>query len=1491
MPERGGSTAIDGISFQLWFTACKLSELYFDECIQVKPEAVSYEDALTNTTKLVSIDDLHVRTKSGNIFFNIKTSHENWMLKRLEEAKVLEQFKRQFEESPDATLCFVTQMPCALFKEILPRGANCESHNELEIRLKTNNYIDQWNSLQKLYEFNNQQMKSFAARVDFQLCDLDMLKQTVAIRFKERVTNESFSGNCLYELAANKAKMRALISRDILVTFLEEKGIYQKSTFKIENLYQSIINASVCLTSWPSSLKKINHYIGRSEIDNLKNWVTKNVDEEYSLAVVTGNAGVGKTVILSKLTTSLQELNVPVLAIKADAYDNVKSEAELAEQLGLKDTIKNTMAALVDTYGKAVIIFDQIDALSLSVSKDRKCINVYLNAIAKLRRLKNLSIIVSCRRFDLEYDPELRRLENKKIFEVSELSDEDIKNVIEILGLAIKQVPEKLFILLKAPLYLNLFCSVYRPGINLNALNNWHNLYDEFWQEKIESILDKDFRKEVIGLLRFMVQEMDDKKILSVPTTLLDEFIEAKRYLFTEAILLSQKRTISFFHSSFFDYCYARGFLTKNRELFPTIINEHQGLFIRSQVKSVLMYLREASFELYMKELKSFLFGGNVRFHLKLLIIQQLGYLEEPTQEEWELIRKLIEEQNEFVHVVVESVQGEKWLQFFINSGYFMKYLTSGDERLESLITWKLMAMVNCLTPTVLNFLKEFPDIERRSEYLSIILDGLTSWDNPNSIKLFKENLAAIKKVDYRYHGIMKSLLNFDPVLVTEILFVDLEKAVNEISPKVDWDRKKLMDHSGIELFKKLLDENTKQVLTKGLALIRRMTEKTKLDTGVIFYQDSAFSSYGNFESDLYNHWKMYSCLTSKIIEIAETDREEFLLLVNEFSNTTSQTMIGLLMRCYARRPQWYIEESYNLIIREGIIEDAGILLEKIYPYFSNDQKVRVNNLISSINPDWEQKRYRDEGSARGYAKHGLLLAIPELELSKFPELKKEFLELQRKFGKIKRTPRFSGLQSVGSPLPQKAYQAMSFDQFISSFKEYDDSTDWDKSKRDFLKGGIVEHSRAFDEEVSKRPDHFHDFIFTLDEQGVSEKYIAAGLGGLLKAKYDTEKIILLVKRISILEGYSLRRQVISAIEYINESDNLDEGLIEILDGYLSLDEDPDELLWEKEAESGRFYHSGDPLQNGINTLRGAAAHALGVHGYKTLFPEKVFQIIEKRIVDSSMAVRCCLIRFLAGMIKWDRERTFKLFLKLTADRHIKVIKYGLDPMVYLMRKENFSIFEAYLEIVMDTEEDYGDEKLSEVVGEIMMLAYLRNYPNSKVLLEKGLGLKDKMQMGAIKNASRHLVHGDEEISRRAKEIYLRFLNSDSEGISRVYDYSFDHFEEDSFESIYDLVIQYCKSETFRINDCHNFVEYVLKCVVRFPSGCIELMSYYAEREHKVIGYRFNGDKIVRILIESYNRVEDVQSKDKVMDIFDAILKIEGYKHEGEKILAEHDRV
>ena len=68
--------------------------------------------------------------------------------------------------------------------------------------------------------------------------------------------------------------------------------------------------------------------------------------------------------------------------------------------------------------------------------------------------------------------------------------------------------------------------------------------------------------------------------------------------------------------------------------------------------------------------------------------------------------------------------------------------------------------------------------------------------------------------------------------------------------------------------------------------------------------------------------------------------------------------------------------------------------------------------------------------------------------------------------------------------------------------------TSCNQPRRDFLKGGIEEHSRAFTEQVSKRPDEFYDFILSLGRRDdIHISYLAAGIDGLVKADYNVVKI------------------------------------------------------------------------------------------------------------------------------------------------------------------------------------------------------------------------------------------------------------------------------------------------------------------------------------------------------------------------------------------------
>lgn len=446
------------------------------------------------------------------------------------------------------------------------------------------------------------------------------------------------------------------------------------------------------------------------------------------------------------------------------------------------------------------------------------------------------------------------------------------------------------------------------------------------------------------------------------------------------------------------------------------------------------------------------------------------------------------------------------------------------------------------------------------------------------------------------------------------------------------------------------------------------------------------------------------------------------------------------------------------------------------------------------------------------------------------------------------------------------------------------------------MKGGIEEHSRAFTEQVSKRPDEFYDFILSLGRRDdIHISYLAAGIDGLVKADYNVVKIKELVKECWKNKDEEFRREIVRAIGYIDKKNTLDLDLISILEEYGLNDPDPVKESWMINAGNGTPYYLGDPFQHGINTVRGSAVEMLAIHGYKTSYPDKLFEIMENITNDHSVSVRCCLIRFLQGMLSWNREKTYDLFMKLTDYKHPQVIKYGLECLSFLITKDNFQDFIPHLKVAIGIDEGYGHHHVGEYVGQILMPAYVEEYPDSCNLLEEGFKVSDKIKAGAIGFAARRMLSKNKEISEKSKNIYLRFLNEDSEDISNKYEWSFEEFKPEDFDELYPLIEVYTKSRVARKDNSSfiwPFYKYLLKCVSFNPGRCIDLIYNHISLEQPLtqLGVLSLDERPVQILICAYNKLIDPAYKEKVMDIFDRILKDEAYKSEGLKVLAEHDR-
>ncbi len=142
MSKAGGSSTIAGVNFEAWFVALKFVDAFFDETLEVTPQATTFIDPQTYQREIVSIDDIYIRSPDKQEFYNLKSNAPDgvrWRLSELKQQNVLAQMESQYQKTPDAKLYFVSQSPCVLFKEVFERTRTCSSRKELEITLASNN--------------------------------------------------------------------------------------------------------------------------------------------------------------------------------------------------------------------------------------------------------------------------------------------------------------------------------------------------------------------------------------------------------------------------------------------------------------------------------------------------------------------------------------------------------------------------------------------------------------------------------------------------------------------------------------------------------------------------------------------------------------------------------------------------------------------------------------------------------------------------------------------------------------------------------------------------------------------------------------------------------------------------------------------------------------------------------------------------------------------------------------------------------------------------------------------------------------------------------------------------------------------------------------------------------------------------------------------------------------------------------------------------------
>lgn len=1521
MPSKGGSATTAGISYQLWFTTTKFAEAFFDEGMIVQPEATLSKTAdnqeggsVSFTEKVASIDDLMIEHDRNLTFYNLKyiaPNHSTWSVSALLRENVLQDFLDQHIRTPNAHLVFVSQSPCP-FLRVCEDVSEASSQEDLRLRLGSESKRKDWHKVLKALKLSEKKLLELAKLLRFELClSHNDMRQRIQQMYFGHVTNEGFVPDVLYACATETAIYRKRVSQNHVIGLFQRKNIQVKSHLADKDVVGLFSSVSSVLAEWKNDFGRLaSSHIQRKEVDNVLKWIDKPLEEGNDpLLLLVGGAGCGKTVILRDALNSLQQNGTPCLALKADIQFG-KTLEELTSTLSLPDRIEKLLGTLSESHEKVVVMIDQIDALSQSLSADHRALNSYFELIRRLSRIPHIRIVVSCREFDLNFDPLLKQFEKKQVQRVELLTDIELDSILVRLGIDSKSILSGLRTLLRTPIHLDIFCSIFSSSLRLVSLNSLQDLYTELWRQKILSNQVQEGSQALTDLLTTIASEIYASQKLSVPVDQFhDKWSREMTYLQSEGIVIAHGKLVQFLHQSFFDYVFARSFVSSGKSLTKEIHSQHQGLFIRSQVKQVLAYLRATDQQVYSAEVAKILRSTKTRFHIKLLIVNQLGFEENPISQEWQIVCETVLRHKVLRNRFLESVRAENWLHLLVQNNILQQYACSKDETIRRSCTWMLSVLCKTSQNSVLRFLKELPTDQDQIQIVKDVLLELIDWREPVAIELFEE-------VKNQFHGnqhwglsqILQNAVETNPKWVAKALAEQVDANIQATrSGFRPGERYVYFDKNLNQVYEKLFVKEPKIFFWMTLPLLKRLVEKRRFGEGDVYFRDWEFMHFPQL-GHLYEHEGVFDKVKKYVHKLAEQDSAAFLDAISEIESSFSLTLLNLVVSTYSLYPAKYKNQALRLLTREGFLKEFNhhdyfgfetlTLLRNVYPYLTETQQQYLNTHILMAEPNWEKKK--NWRNRRGENRLRLLSAVTENQLINHPEARKLLQELERKHGKFNLVaPQGFGISGVGPPLPIAAYKKMKFQDWLNSFREYDESTGRERrrkfeNKRGFHFGGLVENARVFQAEVKENPERFYPFLIQLLDEKVDPSYVAYGLIGLVEAGFDPIQVRVLAKCIAI--NYSekeVRRFVIQAFEYLDRRDAIDDDIVSILGDWAKTDSDPEKEYWNPDATGGIAYHGGDPLGTGINSVRGAATWRLSLIGKRPQFTQRVFDFLDEIALDKSIAVRSCVVVHLAQFIRVDKQRTLKILLAATNDLEPHIVTHSLQCISYLMR-DSFGKFTPHFKVAMRVKEKVAYESVQHAVGQVLMLAYVEGKRGSKELLERAFRLSDDAKAGAIDFSARHLLYPKPIIRHRSKDVFHRFLKNKSEPVGSEYDKCFSQFAEKDFAKLYDSVIACARSVTPQQGiGSHWFFEYLTKCVSDNPTGCLELLRVYLKKEKNTDP--FYGDEPMKILVGAYSRLQEFQKSnktlEKAMNIFDRMLQSEQFRGHAQSVLRSADYV
>lgn len=1172
-------------------------------------------------------------------------------------------------------------------------------------------------------------------------------------------------------------------------------------------------------------------HIIRQEVSEILDWLDKeDTEKSHKICLLTGKAGVGKSVVLKDLIAQFDTTGVKYICIKADSLHEISNPVSVQE-------IQNAISCFSATYSRVVLIIDQIDALSQSLSNDRNRLNSLMTVLLSLKEWSRLRAVVSCREYDLEYDQTLNSLkQNAEIIRLGLLAKKDVDTVLCRLNEGLKdKIDKQTFALLRNAQYLNTYCFICQR--RKEALN-FHSpilLYDALWDMCLKNVPASVAPENIEHVLFEIARKINISETLKPVWIPEPPYLSAAEHLASCGLILKEDNSLSFFHQTFYDYTLARYCVSTNKSFIADFKEKFQGLELRTTVKAILEFERGHNQEFYIKDINELLSSTAIRLHLKLLAISVLASVDKPFKEEKKLVREYFGNHKLMIHFL-RGVENDTWFKtVYMFARNYITDLTRNSELYHPL--------VYCLSKfsfdhpcDVFRLAGMVKDEDARCGALLCILRGHNDYRSESTISAFQ----AVKEKNPYYIG----------TFIKDMILTNHELALKETGSLIT-DFLEREHKADSHLGYMLIDVLCNNLFNAHPADFLNMTHRCIV--GVI-KKKSVRGAYGYSITNVFGGWRtdkyvrkwmdLYEQALIKqahCLDVVRPFVDELLALDNEIS-------LSMAFVAMAECPDVYHDTILDILEKDETVEKY--IQDSVAFFFLKMLRAWGDGLNDQLFV-WYQKRILAYKSSTDFLfiknRHNRPLCYNlwrdkwKLICNTLPEsgLIKEMVacsqELMRRFGHkliVKREDYPVTAHICTGVVSDEQYLRWPLKNWLTSFLKLDENRCRRNGRHPI---SITSHADAYKRCVVANPDRFKCFVKGIaSRDDIKSCYKIAGIEGLLEGSVDIDELWQLVKGY-INSEYAATdfHSFGSLIKYYVKSDN------KYIDFIIPVLKEVLESHFDKHICVNRPIDSRPDIESLAENLIATAINSKQGQALKFLLYIFDIPVRKKSAYTIISDVFPRLNRYLRALLL--HYFSFEDCCSL-----LKMLLNDMGPEALWMRGD---LIQWYFYHRRDVVADFVDRMETDSRShEVLALIYFYGLgcrwikEDCEARLEKILAANDEKVVSRMVRIAIEM-YSDSDYTDASKQILKRFASDTRKSIVDVYCYYCDVLPVTAFDFYCSISPKWSLHKSMEI--CEQ-LKYVSKCVSCNPVGCYQFLK---SQDYTNVEDEFINDDITRVFL------------------------------------------